>query len=56
MIAMRNLKSKEIWTEIKCPKCDGTGFPTVTQPKQPDRKIYPLPCKQCHGKGRIAAA
>jgi hypothetical protein len=40
-------------TEIKCPACDGTGFPTVTQPVQPDRKIYPTPCEECGGKGRI---
>jgi len=32
----------------------GTGFPTVKQPVQPGRKIYPAPCKQCFGKGRLA--
>jgi hypothetical protein len=24
------------------------------QPPQPSRKIYPPPCKQCSGKGRLA--
>jgi DnaJ-class molecular chaperone len=40
-------------TEHKCPACNGTGFPEVTQPSQPGRKIYPVPCKSCGGKGRI---
>jgi DnaJ-class molecular chaperone len=39
--------------ELECPSCDGTGLTKVTQPKQPDRRIYPAPCKQCLGKGRI---
>ncbi len=26
------------------------------QPVQPDRRIYPLRCKICGGKGRIAGA
>jgi hypothetical protein len=39
--------------EHKCPACNGTGFPTVMQPVQPIRKIYPAPCKKCGGKGRI---
>jgi DnaJ-class molecular chaperone len=43
-------------TEIKCPACDGTGFPTVTQPVQPGRQIYPRPCEECGGKGRITEA
>jgi DnaJ-class molecular chaperone len=43
-------------TEINCPACDGTAFPTVTQPVQPDRKVYPEPCKKCGGKGRITEA
>jgi hypothetical protein len=33
--------------------CDGTGFPKV--PTGPGRKIYPAPCKQCFGKGRMAS-
>jgi DnaJ-class molecular chaperone len=40
-------------TEQKCPACNGTGFPTLSQPVQPSRKIYPAPCKECGGKGRI---
>ena len=42
--------------EHKCPACSGTGFPTVMQPVQPGRKIYPAPCKKCGGKGRITEA
>jgi len=40
-------------TEIICPACDGTGAEKIKQPTEPDRKIYPATCKQCHGKGRI---
>jgi|HubBroStandDraft_1064217.scaffolds.fasta_scaffold124356_2 DnaJ-class molecular chaperone len=43
-------------TEDTCPACNGTGVPTVKQPAQPDRKIYPEPCKKCGGKGRISNA
>jgi len=43
-------------TEIKCPACNGTGYPMVMQPVQPGRKIYPAKCKKCGGKGRIAEA
>jgi len=39
--------------ERKCPACNGTGFPVVKQPVQPGRKIYPVQCKSCRGKGRI---
>ena len=52
---MKRPKSKEVGTEIECPECDGTGFPKVSQSVQPGRKIYPAPCKQCFGKGRIAS-
>jgi DnaJ-class molecular chaperone len=52
---MKRRKPKEAGTEIDCPACDGTGFPPVTQPEQPGRKIYPAPCEQCFGKGRIEA-
>jgi DnaJ-class molecular chaperone len=52
---MKKSKPKEIVTEIECPACEGTGFPTVMQPKQPGKKIYPAPCKQCLGKGRLAS-
>jgi DnaJ-class molecular chaperone len=40
-------------TEFKCPACYGTGFPKVTKTTAPGRKIYPAPCKECSGKGRI---
>jgi hypothetical protein len=39
--------------EVQCPGCHGTGFPAVKQPLQPGRKIFPAPCKQCLGKGRV---
>jgi len=31
-------------------------IPEVKQPAQPNRKIYPQPCKKCGGKGRISEA
>jgi DnaJ-class molecular chaperone len=43
-------------TEHECPACNGTGFPVVMQPVQPDRKIYPVQCVSCSGKGRITEA
>jgi DnaJ-class molecular chaperone len=43
-------------TEQRCPACDGTGFPVVKQPVQPGRRMYPAPCKECSGKGRITRA
>jgi DnaJ-class molecular chaperone len=51
---MKNLSPKP--NEHKCPKCDGTGFPVIKQPGQPGRKIYPVRCENCGGKGRIAEA
>jgi DnaJ-class molecular chaperone len=42
--------------EHKCPACNGTGFPMVMQPVKPGRKIYPVKCADCGGKGRIADA
>ena len=50
---MKKPNPKEAGTEIDCPACDGTGFPAVAQPTQPGRKIFPAPCQQCHGKGRV---
>jgi DnaJ-class molecular chaperone len=41
--------------EVKCSACNGTGFPKVKQPVERDRKIYPPPCKECGGKGRLLA-
>jgi DnaJ-class molecular chaperone len=43
-------------TERKCPACKGTGFPKVAQPVRPGRKIYPVRCEKCGGKGRITKA
>jgi len=50
----RMKKPHEILTEETiCPACNGIGFPKVKQPAEPGRKIYPGPCTQCLGKGRI---
>jgi DnaJ-class molecular chaperone len=49
-------KSSAKPAEQRCPACNGTGFPAVKQPTQPGRKIYPVECKTCGGKGRIAGA
>ena len=46
-------------TKIKehtCEACMGTGYPVVLQPVQPGRKIYPVKCNACEGKGKIAEA
>lgn len=56
MTAMNKLKSEDASTELMCSACDGTGFPRVAQPAQPERKIYPPPCKWCLGKGRVRSA
>jgi hypothetical protein len=42
--------------EHTCPVCNGSGFPTVKQPAQSDRRVYPVRCKTCAGKGRITDA
>jgi DnaJ-class molecular chaperone len=42
--------------EHTCAACGGTGFPVVVQPIRPTRKIYPVRCKVCEGKGRITDA
>ena len=42
--------------EQRCPACDGTGVLATIQPEQPDRRIYPPPCGECDGKGRIPKA
>jgi hypothetical protein len=54
--APKILKSMTVSTEVNCPACSGTGFPTVPQPDNPSRKIFPPACKQCLGKGRIKPA
>jgi len=53
---MKKSNPKEVVAEIKCPACEGTGFAKVKQPTQPARRIYPVRCEQCAGKGRIASA
>jgi DnaJ-class molecular chaperone len=44
---------KERVPEIRCAACNGTGFLKVKQPVEPGRRIYPAPCKECAGKGRL---
>jgi DnaJ-class molecular chaperone len=39
--------------EHTCTGCNGTGFPVVNQPILATRKIYPVKCEVCAGKGRI---
>jgi len=39
--------------EHACTACNGTGFPVVKQPALATRKIYPVKCQVCAGKGRI---
>jgi hypothetical protein len=41
---------------LKCPRCNGTGFPVVKQPAQANRKIYPAPYTKCGGRGIKEAA
>ena len=43
-------------TEQICPACDGSGFAVIGQPALPGRRIYPPPCKECGGRGRIPKA
>jgi len=58
---MKTPEPKEVWTEKICSACNGTGFPPVTQPTKPGRKMYPAPCeqramfRQGPNKGRLAA-
>jgi DnaJ-class molecular chaperone len=47
---------KELISEIKCAACNGAGYPKVKQPVEPGRRIYPAPCKECAGKGRLPRA
>jgi len=39
--------------ERTCPTCNGTGFPKVKQPAQAGRKLYPVKCEACAGKGKL---
>jgi DnaJ-class molecular chaperone len=47
------MSEKKAQQEINCDACNGTGFPPVTEPVQPGRRVYPAPCKKCGGKGRL---
>ena len=40
--------------EHTCPLCNGTGFPKSKEPAHPGRKIYPVKCESCQGKGNIS--
>jgi DnaJ-class molecular chaperone len=42
--------------ERTCPACRGTGFPLSRQPASPGRKVYPVKCEACKGKGKITEA
>ena len=42
--------------EHTCPACKGTGFPVVKQPVLATRRIYPVKCEACTGKGKITDA
>jgi DnaJ-class molecular chaperone len=50
---MRGMRGAKIKEHV-CPACNGTGYPVVTQPVQPGRKIYPAKCKTCGGSGKVA--
>ncbi len=52
-LSYRKRRNNSLEIEISCDACNGTGFPTIRQPVQPGRKIYPAPCKKCGGKGRL---
>ena len=40
--------------EHTCPLCKGTGFPKSMKPARPGRRIYPVKCESCEGKGKIS--
>jgi len=54
--AMAGSKMKPKIKEHICEACNGTGFPVVMQPVKPGRKIYPVQCRSCGGKGKITDA
>jgi DnaJ-class molecular chaperone len=49
------MKSPKIKERV-CPACNGTGYPVVKQPVQPGRRIYPVKCTSCDGKGKVTDA
>jgi len=40
--------------EYVCPMCNGTGFPQPIEPTHPGRRIYPVKCESCRGKGKTS--
>ena len=48
--------TKQRVKEHICAACNGTGFPAVKQPVLATRRIYPVKCEACAGKGRIDEA
>jgi DnaJ-class molecular chaperone len=52
---MKGSKAEGALLEVKCLACNGTGFPNVKQPVEPGRRIFPAPCRECGGKGRVAS-
>ena len=42
--------------EHTCQACSGTGYPVVKQPAQLGRRIYPVKCTSCDGKGKVTDA
>jgi hypothetical protein len=38
------------------PNLQRDGLSCIAQPARPDRKIYPVKCKSCQGKGKITDA
>lgn len=39
--------------EHTCLVCSGTGFPPSMKSARPGRRIYPVKCEACQGKGKI---
>jgi DnaJ-class molecular chaperone len=44
--------TKPLPAEVRCEACHGRGSPPV-QEVAPGRRLYPAPCRKCHGKGRV---
>ena len=41
-------------SEVDCPECMGAGYVLAKHPSRPGVRIYTV-CKECKGKGRVAA-
>ena len=46
-------KPREVFTEIVCPACNGTGLQEVRQPTEPGRKIYPSNAMPAQARERL---